>query len=635
MRTFVQHLLRTCFRDWPCQFRSIISFVLVGLLSFTLVVGWVPTVWAQFSIPTPSVQDSNKLPDGVQQLGGIEVATVNFVNAPLFEVASATIRNRKNPGKQIPVEERAKQIEANLNRVIAADPRQKWNITKEPTQKSLQKRDYDTNFDPKTLQVEVATLSGETVILATDAHHSRPQSLLTVTDLDADYYGLTVEELAQQWKSRIFQKLLQELKGRSPSAIKLRVVHACFVALIIIAMSLSLWIFQRLLRVQKQAFKAEQAAVMAESHSIPDISTVNTSSASYWQKLFNILQKLLGLEPQHCLNSLRWLLNWGQVVVWSFGITVTISTIFPDTKPLAMQIFKIPIRLLLIWFFVGLANRVGDLLINRFSKAWEDNHFFSIEDAQRNSLRIPTDVRVLKGLKTFTIWVVGVAYTLETLGVQIISVLAGGALVAFAFQNLVKDLVNGCLILWEDQYAIGDVIAVGSPVSNTSGLVEDMNLRVTKLRNGEGRLITIPNGAIAQVENLTRTWSRVDFTIEVAYDTDVKQALALIREIAQEMHNEPEWRDRIIESPEVLGVDNVSHTGMLIRVWIKTQPQEQWSVGREFRLRVRLALDEHSIHIGTPQQTFWYKNSSSPIVLNGQDGREHPSSKQQSPVEEP
>ena len=123
----------------------------------------------------------------------------------------------------------------------------------------------------------------------------------------------------------------------------------------------------------------------------------------------------------------------------------------------------------------------------------------------------------------------------------------------------------------------------------------------------EGRLITIPNSSIARVENLTRTWSRVDFTIEVAYDTDIKQALAVIHDVAQQMYAEPEWHNLMPESPEVLGVDNISHAGMLIRVWLKTQPLQQWTVGREFRLRVRVALAEHGIRIGTPQQVIWYK----------------------------
>lgn len=100
------------------------------------------------------------------------------------------------------------------------------------------------------------------------------------------------------------------------------------------------------------------------------------------------------------------------------------------------------------------------------------------------------------------------------------------------------------------------------------------------------------------------------------------------------MYNEPEWRDRILESPEVLGVDNVSHTGMLIRVWLKTQPQEQWSVGREFRLRVRLALDEHGIHIGTPQQALWHINGSAQIDSqgNGQNRKTQLSGREQPPI---
>ncbi|MGL5833705.1 MAG: mechanosensitive ion channel family protein [Waterburya sp.] len=234
--------------------------------------------------------------------------------------------------------------------------------------------------------------------------------------------------------------------------------------------------------------------------------------------------------------------------------------------------------------------------------------FFTIADAQRKSLRISTTISAIKGLKTFVIWAIAIGWVLQSLGVPIGSVLAGGAIIAFAlslgFQNLVKDLINGCLILWEDHYGIGDVVViVNTSGGKTAGFVENMNLRVTQLRNEEGRLITIPNSAIAQVENLTRIWSRVDFTIEVAYKTNLKIVLALLQEIAQQMYNDPQWRNCLLGLPEVLGVDNLAHTGMTIRVWIKTQPLQQWAVGREFRLRVRLAFEEYDIQIGIPQQT--------------------------------
>jgi moderate conductance mechanosensitive channel len=295
-----------------------------------------------------------------------------------------------------------------------------------------------------------------------------------------------------------------------------------------------------------------------------------------------------------------------------------------------LQLLSKPLQFLLLWLLVGLADRMSNQLLDRISKNWQDYHFldfqfFTIADAQRKSLRISTTISAIKGLKTFVVWAVAIGWVLQNLGVPIESVLAGGAIIAFAlslgFQNLVKDLVNGCLILWEDQYGIGDVVAiVNTSGSQTGGLVENMNLRVTQLRNDEGRLITIPNSTIAQVDNLTRIWSRVNFTIEVAYETNIKMALALLQEIAQQMYREPKWRDRMVGLPEVLGVDNLAHTGMTIRVWIKTQPLQQWAIGRELRLRVRVAFEEHGIQIGIPQQALWGKNVSFPIEDRG-DGR--------------
>jgi small conductance mechanosensitive channel len=155
------------------------------------------------------------------------------------------------------------------------------------------------------------------------------------------------------------------------------------------------------------------------------------------------------------------------------------------------------------------------------------------------------------------------------------------------------------LILLEDQYAIGDFIRV----NNVSGRVEGLNLRVTQLRNDTGHLITIPNSLITQVENMTRTWSRCDFQIEVAYNTDVNLALDVIRQVADELAHDPEWGKFILDTTEVLGVEQLSHSGILIRLWIKTLPMKQWPVAREFRRRIKIAFDKQGIAIGMPQQS--------------------------------
>jgi small conductance mechanosensitive channel len=158
-------------------------------------------------------------------------------------------------------------------------------------------------------------------------------------------------------------------------------------------------------------------------------------------------------------------------------------------------------------------------------------------------------------------------------------------------------LVNGCLILIEDQFAIGDVIDVGL----FSGVVEHLNLRVTQLRDGEGRLIIIPNSTIMQVQNLTRLWSQVDFSIEVAYENDPVQVLAVMHEIAQTLYDDPQWHDLLPSLPQVLGLEDLSPTGMEVRVLLKTLPGKQWLVGREFRLRVRQGLEREGIELSKPR----------------------------------
>ncbi|MGK7956734.1 MAG: mechanosensitive ion channel family protein, partial [Crocosphaera sp.] len=176
---------------------------------------------------------------------------------------------------------------------------------------------------------------------------------------------------------------------------------------------------------------------------------------------------------------------------------------------------------------------------------------------------------------------------------------------AFLSRNVVEDMLNGILILWTDRYAIGDVIQIG----NICGFVENMNIYMTQIRGGEGRLVTIPNGKISIVENLTKDWSRVEFKIEIAYDADIRNALTVINQVSEEMQNDPIWKDKIIEPAAILGVDNVSHHGILIQVWIKTQAMQQWAVGREYRLRVKEAFEAAGIKLGIPHQEVRYQAS--------------------------
>ena len=157
-------------------------------------------------------------------------------------------------------------------------------------------------------------------------------------------------------------------------------------------------------------------------------------------------------------------------------------------------------------------------------------------------------------------------------------------------------------------------------VGALGGIVENLTLRVTQLRNDSGRLITIPNSQIAVVENLTRTWSRIDFTVNIAYDSDLERATEVISGAARELYGDPKWSPLIAASPEVLGVESFSYAGVAIRVWIVTLPLQQYPVGREFNRRVYLALREHDIRIGMPQQIVRAEGSTPEAVREPEPG---------------
>jgi small conductance mechanosensitive channel len=206
----------------------------------------------------------------------------------------------------------------------------------------------------------------------------------------------------------------------------------------------------------------------------------------------------------------------------------------------------IPLFILLLVLISRLTLKIGDTFSDIFARTWFEN-----TSSQRYALRVPTFARILKGwLRVIVYLLLGIvlAYHLQKLGAitQIIAVFLGfiSFALSLASQNLLRDLINGLLILWEDQYAVGDVILV----DDQGGLVEKITLRVTQLRNLDGELITIPNGSIGMVRNLSNDWSRVNYAIEVDYETDVDKVLGLMEEIAEKLYQDPEWQDKILST---------------------------------------------------------------------------------------
>ncbi|MFQ5875031.1 MAG: mechanosensitive ion channel family protein, partial [Dehalococcoidia bacterium] len=194
---------------------------------------------------------------------------------------------------------------------------------------------------------------------------------------------------------------------------------------------------------------------------------------------------------------------------------------------------------------------------------------------------------------------------LGQLGLQIGPILAGvgiiGLAVGFGAQSLVKDVINGFFLLLENRYRVGDVIRA----AGVAGRVESITLRVTTLRDLEGRVHVIPNGQIETLTNFTKDWSRALLDIGVAYKEDVDEVMAVLREVSEELRQDEGFKEFIVEPLTILGVEAFGDSEVTIRMFFTTQPLKQWDVAREFRRRVKKAFDEQGIEIPFPHRTIY------------------------------
>ncbi|MGH9179676.1 MAG: mechanosensitive ion channel family protein [Acidimicrobiales bacterium] len=204
----------------------------------------------------------------------------------------------------------------------------------------------------------------------------------------------------------------------------------------------------------------------------------------------------------------------------------------------------------------------------------------------RAEQRVATLADVLTSLARAVIWVVVVLLVLGEVGVDLAPLIAGagiaGIAVGFGAQSLVRDVLAGFFILLEDQYGVGDVINLG----DVTGTVEDISLRVTRLRATDGTVWFVPNGEIKRVGNTSMEWSRALIDVLVSYDADVPAVLRSIGEVAQAFAADPPGADAVLEPPEVWGVQAMSAEGLTIRLVVKTAPRQQYAVARELRGRI-------------------------------------------------
>jgi moderate conductance mechanosensitive channel len=206
---------------------------------------------------------------------------------------------------------------------------------------------------------------------------------------------------------------------------------------------------------------------------------------------------------------------------------------------------------------------------------------------------------------------------LSELGTNIAAILTGagvlGIAIGFGAQSLVKDVIAGLFIIMENQYRKGDVVKI----AEISGLVEEINLRRTILRDLDGITHIVPNGEIKVASNFTKLWSRVNMNISVSYDTDLDRAMAVINRVGKELAEDPQWSSAILTPPKALRVDKLGDSGIEIKILGETKPIKQWDVMGELRLRLKREFDKEGIEIPWPHVKVYFGNLTQSIWPEG------------------
>lgn len=224
----------------------------------------------------------------------------------------------------------------------------------------------------------------------------------------------------------------------------------------------------------------------------------------------------------------------------------------------------------------------------------------------RSTLQIKTLSNLIRWIGNIAIIVLATYIILDAFGVNVMPILAGfsvmGVAVGFASQYLIRDIITGIVLLIEGQYAVNDVVKIG----NEAGLVEEINLRVTKLRDLSGRLIFVPNGEVKTVINFTKDFSYALIDIGVAYKENIDKVIEELKKIGSEMRKDSSCMHFITADLEMLGVEEFADSQVKLRLRIKTLPIKQWEVAREFRRRVKNRFDELGIEIPFPHRTVYW-----------------------------
>lgn len=250
------------------------------------------------------------------------------------------------------------------------------------------------------------------------------------------------------------------------------------------------------------------------------------------------------------------------------------------------------------------------ILVYLFIVIWESANalmeYIIYKTNRESSTRVMTLLPIIRNILFFTLVAISSLVILSELGIDIMPLLAGagvvGIAIGFGAQALVKDFLNGFIIIFEDLMQIGDVVNLAGRL----GVIEKITIRRVQLRSLDGIVHTIPYSDISIVDNYTKEYSYYLMDIGVAYREDIDEVIDCLKGVDEDMRNNSDYTESILEPLEILGLDRFADSALIIRARVKTSPRYRWDIGREYNRRIKMAFDDRNIEIPFPHQTVYF-----------------------------
>lgn len=266
-------------------------------------------------------------------------------------------------------------------------------------------------------------------------------------------------------------------------------------------------------------------------------------------------------------------------------------------------------KVMAILIVTSILIRIGKLAIRNLFKVRTPSRL------RISERREATLLKLLENMLTYVVFFVAAIMILSVLTIDVKALLAGagivGLAVGFGAQSLVKDIITGFFIIFEDQFSVGDYIRI----DQFEGTVEEIGLRTTKIKNWTGEVHILPNGSIMQVTNFSLNNSVAFVDVNISYEGDIVKAEKVLQELFEKL---PEKYEDMVKTPEILGVQNLAASEVVLRVVSETLPMRHFYIARQLRKEIKLCLDEHGIEIPFPRLVMYTRNEQDNPKLNAE-----------------